>query len=72
MGSKYRTDLGVGITKLNCDVTDKFVLETDSHDTRDSLDYGRFTVGYMSDSSCRDGCLEEILHGMKTKNAYLD
>lgn len=46
-----RTYLGICITKLDGDVTDKLVLKTDSHDSRDRLDHGRLAVSDMADSS---------------------
>ena len=50
-GWREKTDLCVRITQLDRDVPDKFVFETDSHDTRNGLDHGRFAVSDMADRS---------------------
>jgi hypothetical protein len=44
--------LGVGITKLDGDVPDEFILESDGHDTRDGFHDRRFSVGDMPDCAC--------------------
>lgn len=45
--------LCVGVTELDCDISFEFVLETDSLDARYGFDDCRFTVRYVSDSSCK-------------------
>lgn len=50
-------DLGVGITQLDGNVSDQLVLETDSLDTRDSLDDGGLSVSYMANGTNVDSSL---------------
>ncbi len=52
VGDQSTADLCIGITQLDGDVTDQLVLETNSHDSRDCLNHGRFAVSDMPDSSC--------------------
>ena len=46
---KWRTNLGVGITKFDSDVPYELVFESDSHDARDGFYDCRFAVRDMSD-----------------------
>lgn len=50
-------DLGVGVTKLDGDVADQLVLESDSLDTRDGLDDGGLSVSDVADGADIDRCL---------------
>lgn len=50
-------DLGVGVTKLDCDVADKLVLETDGLDARDGFYYCRLAVSDVADGADVDGGL---------------
>lgn len=44
-------DLGIGITKLDGDIPNQLVLETNGLHTRDSLDNSRLSVGDMADGA---------------------
>ena len=46
------TDLGVGVTQLDRDIPHELVLESDGHDSRYRLYYGRFSVCDMTDRAC--------------------
>lgn len=50
-------DLGVGVTKLDCDVANKLVLETDRLDARDGFYYCRLAVSDVADGADVDGGL---------------
>jgi hypothetical protein len=43
------THLGIGVSKLDGDIPDEFVFESDGHDTRYGLDHGGFSVSDMAD-----------------------
>jgi len=51
-GTKRQTYFGIGVTQLDCDVSDKFVLKSDGHNPRDCFNHRRLSVSDMSDSSC--------------------
>lgn len=50
-------DLGVGITKLDGNIADQFVLETDRLHTRDSLDDSRLAVSDVTNGTDVDSGL---------------
>ena len=45
------TDLGVGVSQLDGNVSLQFVLEPDGLHTGDGLDDRRFTVGYVTNGT---------------------
>ena len=50
-------DLCVGISKLDCDVADQLILESDGLDARDGLDDCRLSVSDVTDGANVDGGL---------------
>jgi hypothetical protein len=46
------TNFGIGVSELDRDIPLKLILETDGEHTRDSLHYGRLSVGNMANSAC--------------------
>lgn len=57
LGVVAPVDFGVGVTKLDGNVADQLVLETNGLYARDGLDNGRFAVSDVTDRSNVDGGL---------------
>lgn len=57
--------LGIRVTQFDGDITFQFILESDSLDTRNSFNNGRFTVSYVSNSADINGSL--ALNNLRTE-----